>query len=331
MIKIAFFDTKPYDRRWFDRLAGDYGCKIKYFETKLTADTAITAQGYDAVVAFVNDVIDAPAVDRLMEAGVRLIALRSAGYNNVDFRYACDKIPVVRVPAYSPSAVAEHAAALLLTLARKTHRAYVRTREFNFNISGLDGFDLHGKTVGVVGTGRIGQAFISICRGLGMRVLAHDPYPVDGLGLEYVPRETIWRESDVISLHCPLTPDTHHLVNADTIAQMKEGVILLNTSRGALIDSEALLEGLKSHKVGAAGLDVYEEESDLFFEDFSNSIIQDDTLSLLLSLPNVLITSHQAFLTDQALHNIAQTTLENIHRYFDKGELVNEICYHKDK
>ncbi|SDN94857.1 2-hydroxyacid dehydrogenase [Acetanaerobacterium elongatum] len=331
MKKLAFFDAKPYDKIWFDQLKESYNFKIKYFENKLNEDTAAMAAGSDGVVAFVNDTVDAPVIETLYKQGIRILALRSAGYNNVDFKAAYNKIHVVRVPAYSPYAVAEHAMALLLTLNRKIHRAYNRTRDYNFSLNGLTGFDLHGKTIGVVGTGKIGQVFIDICRGFGLQVLAYDPFPVEGKQIEYVSLSELCSKADIISLHCPLTKDTHHMINSQTLSQMRDGVVIVNTSRGALIDSEALLEAIKSKKVGAAGLDVYEEESELFFEDFSNTIIQDDILARLVSMPNVIVTSHQAFLTNEALHNIAETTLKNLKSYFDGEELKNEICYQCDK
>jgi len=327
MKNIAFFDTKPYDRVWFDRLKDKYGFEFKYFESKLNSDTAVMCAGLDGVVAFVNDVIDEKTINILSEQGIRILALRCAGYNNVDFKAAYGKIHVVRVPAYSPHAVAEHAMALLLTLNRKIHRAYIRTRDFNFSINGLTGFDLYGKTVGVVGTGKIGRVFVDICKGFGMKVIAYDPFPARDSGIDYVELEELFRRSDIISLHAPLTKETYHIINQDSIALMKEGVIIINTSRGALIDSEALLEAIKNGKIGGAGLDVYEEESDIFFEDYSNAIIQDDVLARLISMPNVIVTSHQAFLTDEALKNIAETTLENLRQFFDGEGLVNEICY----
>ncbi|MEA4822800.1 MAG: 2-hydroxyacid dehydrogenase [Clostridiaceae bacterium] len=330
-MKLAFFDTKPYDRIWFDKLKEQYEAEIKYFEVKLNEDTAPLAAGCDCVCVFVNDTVDEKAIGILYDMGINLIALRCAGYNNVDFKAAYGKIHIVRVPAYSPYAVAEHAIGMLLSVNRKLHRAFNRTRDFNFNINGFVGFDLHGKTVGVLGTGRIGRCFIDICRGFGLQVLAYDPYPAEDAGIEYVSVEELCKKSDIISLHCPLTPDTHHIINEKTISQMKDGVLIINTSRGALIDSEALLEGLKSKKIGGAGLDVYEEEADLFFEDFSNQIIQDDILARLLSLPNVLITSHQAFLTQEALKSIAETTFENIVAFFNGDFLKNEICYQCDQ
>ena len=326
-MKIAFFDAKPYDRPSFDRYGEAAGIRFKYFDTRLTVDTVELARGFDGVCAFVNDVIDAPVIDRLVEYGVRVIALRCAGFNNVDAKYIEGKIPVLRVPAYSPYAVAEHAMAMLLTSVRRTHKAYIRTKDFNFSLSGLIGMDLHGKTVGVVGTGKIGQVFIDICRGFGMRVLAYDKYPAEGMDIEYVSLDTLWRESDVISLHCPLTEETYHMIDEESIGQMKKGVIVINTSRGALIDAEALLAGIKSRKLGAACLDVYEEESELFFEDRSGHIVDDDILARLISMPNVLVTSHQAFLTEEALDNIAQTTVDNIVGCLRDGKRQNEIAY----
>ena len=277
---------------------------------------------------FVNDDVNAKVIDGLYERGVKLIALRSAGYNNVDVRHAFGKIHVVHVPAYSPYSVAEHAMALLLTSIRRIHKAYNRTREFNFSLSGLTGFDLHGKTVGVIGTGRIGRIFIDICRGFGMRVLAYDKFPAKDSGIEYVSLEELYRNSDIISLHCPLTEESHHMIGSEAIAAMKKGVILVNTSRGALVDAEALLEGIKARQVGAACLDVYEEEADVFFHDFSGHIVSDDVLARLISMPNVIVTSHQAFLTEEALNNIAETTVKNILSYFENDGLCdNELCY----
>ena len=280
------------------------------------------------VCVFVNDTVDAEVIDKLYGYGVKLIALRCAGYNNVDVEHAFGKIHVVHVPAYSPYAVAEHAAALLLTSIRRIHKAYNRTRDFNFSISGLTGFDLHGKTAGVVGTGKIGRIFIDICRGFGMNVIAYDKFPAADSGIEYVTLEELFRRSDIISLHCPLTDETRHMINSDAISLMKKGAVLINTSRGALIDGEALLQGIKDRKVGAACLDVYEEEADIFFEDRSGHILNDDILSRLISMPNVIVTSHQAFLTEEALANIAETTVDNILSYFDNdGVCDNELCY----
>lgn len=330
-MKIAFFDTKPYDKPSFDRYGKEYGVKFKYFETKLNEDTVDLAQGYDGVCAFVNDTVNAPVINRLSELGVKVLALRCAGFNNVDMKHAFGRIHVLRVPAYSPYAVAEHAIALLLTSIRRIHKAYIRSRDFNFSLSGLTGFDLHGKTIGVIGTGRIGRVFINICRGFGMNVLAYDKFPVEGLDngdtIRYVELNELFAKSDVISLHCPLTEETNHIIDADALDKCKRGVIILNTSRGALVDAEALLNGIKSRKVGAACLDVYEEESDLFFEDNSGHILEDDTLARLITMPNVIVTSHQAFLTEEALENIAETTVKNIVGFFETNQCPNELCY----
>ena len=328
MIQVAFYDAKEYDRPAFERYGALHGMQFHFLETKLNADTVALAKGCDAVCVFVNDLVDAAVIDRLHGYGVKLIALRSAGYNNVDVRAAFGKIHVVHVPAYSPYSVAEHAMALLLTSVRRIHKAYNRTREFNFSLSGLTGFDFHGKTVGVIGTGKIGRIFIDICRGFGMRVLAYDKYPAADSGIEYTTLDRLFAESDVISLHCPLTEETRHLIDGDAISKMKKGVVIVNTSRGALIDAEALLCGIKARHVGAACLDVYEEEADVFFEDRSGHILNDDLLSRLISMPNVIVTSHQAFLTREALDNIAETTVNNIRSYFDNdGICDNELCY----
>ena len=330
-MKIAFFDTKPYDKPSFEKFGAQYNVKFKYFETKLNEDTAELAHGFDGVCVFVNDTVNAAVIDRLCAMGVKVVALRCAGFNNVDMKYAFGKIHVLRVPAYSPYAVAEHTMAMLLTSIRRIHKAYIRTRDFNFSLNGMTGFDLHGKTVGVIGTGRIGRVFIDICRGFGMKVLAYDKFPYEGLDngdtIRYVPLEELFYNSDIISLHCPLTDDTKHIINENSLAKCKRGVVLLNTSRGGLVDTEALLAGIKSRKVGAACLDVYEEESDIFFEDYSGHIIEDDTLARLISMPNVIVSSHQAFLTEEALSNIAQTTVENITGFFANGQCPNELCY----
>lgn len=330
-MKIAFYDTKPYDKIWFEPLSGEYNHQIKFFEYKLNRETASLANGYKAVCAFVNDTIDSEVIDILHSNGVEIIALRQAGYNNVDFKAAYGKIHIVRVPAYSPYAVAEHAMAMLLTVNRKTHRAYGRTRDNNFNINGLMGVDLHGKTAGIIGTGKIGRVFSEICRGFGMNVLAYDLYPDEKSGIHYVSLDELFAQSDVISLHCPLTPETHYLISSENIGKMKNGVIIVNTSRGALVDTSALIDALKSGKVSAAGLDVYEEEEEYFFEDMSNKIMEDDDLARLLSFPNVLVTSHQGFFTREAIHAIADTTLENLRCYEQDEALVNEICYKCDK
>ena len=334
-MKIAFFDTKNYDRPSFDKYGEEADVKFKYFETKLTEDTASLAAGCDGVCVFVNDTVNAAVIDKLVEMGVKMIALRCAGFNNVDMKYAYGKIHVFRVPAYSPYAVAEHTMALLLTSIRRIHKAYIRTRDFNFSLSGMTGFDLYGKTVGVIGTGRIGRVFINICRGFGMRVLAYDKFHTDGLDdgdtVRYVELDELFSKSDIISLHCPLNEDTYHIISEKTIDRCKKGVVILNTSRGALVDAEALLQGIKSRKVGAACLDVYEEEADVFFEDFSGHIINDDTLARLISMPNVIVTSHQAFLTEEALSNIAKTTVDNIVSFSENGQCNNELCYRSGK
>lgn len=329
-MKIAFFDTKPYDRQSFEGYASD-DISFKFFETKLNLDTADLVRGCQAVCIFVNDTADAAVIDKLYELGVRILALRCAGYNNVDVKHAYGKIHVVHVPAYSPYAVAEHTMALLLTSIRRIHKAYIRTKDFNFSLNGLTGFDLYGKTVGVIGTGKIGRVFIDICNGFGMKVLAYDKYPSQGARCEYVELDRLFAESDIISMHCPLTSETYHIIDGQSIEKMKKGVVLLNTSRGALIDAEALLEGIKSRHIGAACLDVYEEESDIFFEDFSGHIVNDDTLARLISMPNVIVTSHQAFLTEEALGNIAETTVSNIKEIEENGGSQNELCYHCGK
>jgi len=327
MIKIAFFDAKEYDKNSFVKANEDGRFEIRYYETKLSSDTCRLAEGCDVVCIFVNDDVGADVIDELVAMNVKLIALRCAGYNNVDIEHAYGKIHIVRVPAYSPYAVAEHAMALLMTSIRRIHKAYIRTKDFNFSLNGLTGFDLHGKTVGVVGTGKIGRVFIDICRGFGMNVIAYDKFPAEGSGIEYVSLDELWAQSDIISFHCPLTDENHHMVNSESIAKMKKGVVLINTSRGALIDTESLVEGIKERKIGAACLDVYEEESNVFFHDYSGHIVDDDTLTRLISLPNVIVTSHQAFLTQEALSNIADTTLSNITEFFEQGYSGNEVCY----
>ena len=328
MIKVAFYDTREYDKPSFERYSEQKDMEFRFLETKLNEDTVELARGCNAVCVFVNDTVNAAVIDRLYEMGVRLIALRSAGYNNVDVQAAFGKIHVVHVPAYSPYAVAEHAIALLLTSVRRIHKAYNRTREFNFSLNGLTGFDFHGKTVGVIGTGKIGRIFMDICRGFGMHVIAYDRFPSPDSGIDYVSLDELFQRSDIISLHCPLTDETRHMINASSIARMKKGVVIVNTSRGGLIDAEALLQGIKARKVGAACLDVYEEESDVFFEDRSGHILNDDLLSRLISMPNVIVTSHQAFLTEEALNNIAETSVANILSCFEKdGICDNELCY----
>jgi D-lactate dehydrogenase len=329
--KITFFDTKPYDRDFFESVNQNYHYPIKYHSSHLTLDNISLTQGFDAICIFVNDNITAEMIELLAKNGIRLIALRSAGYNNVDLRAVFNKIHVVRVPAYSPYAVAEHAVALMLTLTRKTHKAFYRTRDNNFNINGLLGFDMHGKTAGVIGTGKIGRCVINILSGFGMRILGYDNFPDEAYakekGIRFVDLDMLYRESDIITLHCPLTPETMHMINKESIGKMKDGVMIINTGRGKLIHTQDLIDGLKTRKIGSAGLDVYEEETDYFFEDFSNEAIDDDVLARLMTFPNVLVTSHQGFFTREALTNIAQTTLENIRLFFEKDELPNEICY----
>ncbi len=329
-MKLAFFDTKSYDIPGFDRYGIPAGVEIKYFEPNLNRDTVTLAAGFDAVCVFVNDTVDAVVVDRLYQLGVKAIVLRCAGFNNVDIKACEDKLRVFRVPAYSPHAVAEHAMALLLTINRRTHKAYIRTRDFNFSLQGLAGFDLYGKTVGIVGTGKIGRVFADICKGFGMKILAYDKFPNPNAGLTYVDLPELFAQADIISLHCPLTEETHHLINDETIAMMKKGVTIVNTSRGALVDTEALINGIKEKKVGAACLDVYEEEGDFFYEDFSGHIVQDDKLVRLIAMPNVIVTSHQAFLTNEALDNIAATTVNNLTRFFSGDpDTSTEVVYRK--
>lgn len=321
-MNIAVFSTKAYDERYLTRANESHGHALTFFEPRLNRRTAPLAAGHEVVCAFVNDQLDADTLATLAEQGTRLVALRSAGFNHVDLG-AADRLglTVARVPAYSPYAVAEHALALILALNRKIYRAYNRVREGNFALDGLIGFDMHGKTVGVVGTGKIGATFARIVHGLGCRVLALDPYPnpeLDGVAA-YVSQEELLGASDIVSLHCPLTPDTHHLIGDHAIAGMKRGVTLINTSRGQLVDTRAVIIGLKEGRIGRLGLDVYEEEADLFFEDLSNRVIRDDVFSRLLTFPNVLITGHQGFFTEEALGNIAATTLANVSA-FERGE-----------
>ncbi len=324
-MKIAFFDAKSYDKPSFNKYAKEAGLNIKYYETKLTEDTAALARGCDGVCVFVNDNVSGDVIDRLKEVGVKLIALRCAGYNNIDFARLGDSMPVFNVPAYSPHSVAEHAIAMLLTSIRRIHKAYIRTRDFNFSLKGMTGFDLHGKTVGIIGTGKIGRCFIDICRGFGMKILAFDKYPADIPDVTYVDTETIFKETDIISLHCPLTDETYHMIDEEALSKMKKRAIVINTSRGALIDTIALLAAIKERRIGGACLDVYEDENELFFEDYSNHIVSDDVLARLISMPNVIVTSHQAFLTEDALDNIAETTVANIVGYLTEGLENNRV------
>lgn len=323
MEKIAFFDTKPYDREWFDKINKSF--EIFYYEGRLRPESARLAEGCRAVCAFVNDVINSKTIDALAEMGVEVLLMRCAGFNNISLDAAKGKLTILRVPAYSPYAVAEHAMGMILALNRKIPRAYIRTRDFNFSLVGLTGFDLHGKTAGVIGTGKIGQAFIEICKGFGMEVLAYDPYPVEIDGVRYVDTDELFKRSDIISLHCPLTRETRYIIDESAINLMKKSALIVNTSRGQLIDSEALLSALNDKRIGGAALDVYEEESGLFFEDNSDKIVTDEVLSLLVSRPNVLITSHQAFLTEEALRSIAEVTLQNFEDYLEGRELKNEV------
>jgi len=326
-LKVAFFDTKPYDIPGFKKCIENKDITIKFYEAKLCPDTVQLAEGYDAVCVFVNDTVNNEVIDKLYGYGVKLIALRCAGYNNVDIKHCCGKIHVVHVPEYSPYAVAEHGMAMLLTLVRRIHKAYNRTREFNFSLDGFTGFDLHGKTVGIIGTGKIGCAFGKICRGFGMRTVAYDPFPKENEGFEYLTLDELFEQSDIISLHCPLNAETQHMIDEHAIAKMKKGVIIINTSRGGLIDSESLIKGIKERKIGGACLDVYEEEGDIFFHDFSSHIMDDDTLARLISMPNVIVTGHQGFLTEEALNNIAKTTVNNIISFFRDGTCENELCF----
>lgn len=324
----AVFSTKPYDRLALEAANRDQRHALSYFEVRLTPATAPLAAGKPVVIPFVNDILDEEVLAILAGNGTRLIALRSAGFNNVDLKAAVRLgLKVVRVPAYSPSAVAEHTLGLILALNRKIHRAFNRMREGNFALDGLLGFDLHGKTAGVIGTGKIGAIVARVLACIGCNVLAHDPYPnreMEAAGVTYVSLEELFRQADLVTLHCPLTPETKHLIHAAAIASMKEGVMLINTSRGGLIDTGALLAGLKSGKIGYVGLDVYEEEADLFFEDLSQEIIQDDVFMRLLTFPNVLITGHQGFFTREALQSIAATTIGNI-TAFEEGRVENEV------
>jgi D-lactate dehydrogenase len=327
--RIAFFDTKSYDEESFNKINEKYNFEIKYFKGHLNRNNVILTKDADAVCIFVNDIADAEIIDALAENGVKLIALRCAGFNNVDISAAQGKIAVVRVPAYSPYAVAEHAVALMMALNRKTHRAYLRTRDGNFALNGLMGFDMHGKTAGIIGTGKIAKILIHILKGFGMNILAYDLYPDYNFAREndvvYTTMDELYHNSDIISLHCPLTDETKYLINDYSISKMKDGVMIINTGRGQLIHTNALIEGLKNKKIGAAGLDVYEEESEYFYEDKSDKIIDDDVLARLLSFNNVIVTSHQAFFTQEALANIASTTLQNMQDFIDGKPLENEV------
>ncbi|MBA4299314.1 MAG: hydroxyacid dehydrogenase [Cyclobacterium sp.] len=328
-MKIAFFSTKSYDRESFNQFLPGSGHHISYFEVKLDKDTLSLAAGHEVVCSFVNDKIDAEILKELKKLEIKLIALRCAGYNQIDLNAAAEQeITVVRVPAYSPEAVAEHAFALILTLSRKTHKAYNRVRENNFSLDGLTGVNIHGKTIGVIGVGAIGRAFCRIAKGFGCQLIANDVYEneeMKTLGVTYHSLKKVLSRSDIVSLHCPLTPETHHMINAETISQMKDGVALINTSRGALVDTKAVIKALKTGKIGYLGIDVYEQEEHIFFKNLSEEIMQDEEISRLMTFPNVLITGHQAFLTKEALEQISKITLSNISD-FEKGlKLKNEI------
>ena len=327
-MKILFYVTKNYDEQFFEKLLPEFpDIKIKFIEANIHEETASLAKGYEAICAFVNVDLGAPVIEELHQQGVKLILMRCAGYNNVDLKIAHKYgMKVLRVPGYSPEAVAEHAMALALTANRHTHKAYIKCRENNFTLSGLMGVNLYKKTAGIIGTGKIGQAMARICKGFGMRVIAYDLFPNKNLDfLEYVSLDELLATSDLISLHCPLTDETKHIINEKTIAQMKDGVILVNTSRGGLIKTEDLISGIRDHKFFAVGLDVYEEESDYVFEDLSESIMQTSLIQRLLSFPNVTMTSHQGFFTEEALTNIAETTMENAQAYINGDELKNEV------
>lgn len=324
-MKIAFFSTKPYDKIWFEPMAKDYGFDIRFYEMPFQEETIMLARGYDAVCIFVNDCVSAQMIQQLYEMKVKAILLRSAGFNHVDVKAAEDKIQILRVPSYSPEAVAEFAMGMMLTVNRHTHKAYNRTRDFNMSLNGLMGVDLYRKTAGIVGTGKIGQAMIRICNGFGMRVLAYDPYPNPKLDAEYVSLEELMASADLISLHCPLTSETRHIINRQTIENMKQGVYLVNTSRGGLIDTDALIDGLVAGRFGGVGLDVYEEEEGIFYEDKSGEIMQDENLARLMTFPNVLITSHMGFFTKEAMQAIAAVTLENAYALENGLPLVNKV------
>jgi D-lactate dehydrogenase len=328
-MRIAVFSTKPHDQRFLNAANADGAHAMVFLEPRLSLDTAPLAAGADCICAFVNDTLDAKTIDRLSDMGIRLIALRSAGFNHVDLNAAkASGLTVARVPAYSPHAVAEHTVALILTLNRKIHRAYNRVREGNFALEGLLGFDLHAKTAGVVGTGLIGEVVAQIMAGFGCRVVAYDPEPnprCAALGVEYLDFDALLTQSDIITLHCPLTPATYHLIDEGALTRLRRGAMLINTSRGAVIDTPAVIRGLKDGVIGSLGLDVYEEEADLFFEDLSDRIIPDDVFARLLTFPNVVVTGHQAFFTEEALTAIAETTIANITAFERDGQALHEV------
>lgn len=327
--KILFFDIKSYDKEFFKKYGENYNFEMKFLKNKLTEETVHLTKGYEIVCAFANDTINKKVVDTLAENGVKLLAMRCAGYNNVCIPEIKNRFKVVRVPAYSPYSIAEYTIGMILSLSRRIHKAYVRTREGNFSINGLMGYDLHGKTVGVIGAGKIAQILIKIVKSFGTKVIAYDPYPnyekAKELGFKFVDLDTLYKNSDIISLNCPLTDETKHIINHNSIKKMKNGVMIVNTGRGLLIDSVDLLEGLKEKKIGAAALDVYEEEANYFFEDKSSEVIEDDILGRLLSCHNVLITSHQAYFTQEAIESITKTTLNNIQEFLDGKDLINEV------
>ena len=328
MLKIAFYDTKEYDIPSFEEYGKQRNIEFKFFENKLDEDTVALAKGFEGVCVFVNDKVNKKVIDTLYEYGIRIIVLRCAGFNNVDVKAAFGKIHVYRVPAYSPYAVAEHAMSMLLTMNRRIHKAYIRTRDYNFSLNNLTGVDLYEKTMGVIGTGKIGQILINICKGFGMHIVAYDKFPNPNLDVEYVELNELFKRSDFISLHCPLTDENTHMINKESMSLMKKGVGIINTSRGGLINADDLLDQIKARKIGFACLDVYEEESNIFFQNKSGHILDDDTLRNLISMPNVLITSHQAFLTEEALNNIADTTTQNIVNFFNGDSFSNnEVCY----
>lgn len=329
--KVLFYDIKSYDKELFKKFGKDYNIEMKFLKGKLNEESVDLTKGYEIVCAFANDTINKEVIDILAENGVKLLAMRCAGYNNISLKDIQGRFKVVRVPAYSPYSIAEYTMGMILALNRKIHKAYVRTREGNFSISGLMGFDLNGKTAGIIGAGKIAQILIKILKGFGMRVIAYDPYPnyekAKELGFEFVDLDTLYKESDIISLNCPLTKETQYMINRNSMAKMKDGVMIVNTGRGMLIDSADLIEALKDKKVGAAALDVYEEEAEYFFEDLSDKVIEDDILGRLLSFHNVLITSHQAYFTQEAVEAITKTTLNNIQDFIDGKELINEVKF----
>lgn len=329
--KVAVFDAKPYDEAMFNKVNQKYGFELFFFKEHLDKHNVILASSCDAVCIFVNAIVDTYVIDKLCSYGVKLIALRCAGFNNVDIAAAAGKIKVVRVPEYSPHAIAEHTLALMLCLNRKVHRAFIRTRDGNFSLNGFQGFDMYGKTAGVIGTGKIGRTVAQILKGLGMNIIAYDLYPNESfakeIGMKYATLDDLYANSDVITLHCPLTKETEYLICDKSIEKMKDGVMIINTGRGKLIHTKHLIDGLVSRKVGYAGLDVYEEEGAYFYEDYSDSIMTDEILARLLSFNNVIVTSHQAFFTEEAMSNIAHTTMDNIKDFFEGKELRNEVVY----